>query len=86
MFLCKDQVYCSRVADRQLGEVTTEYKVSQSFTEALAAEKPQAKIPLGHQLDDFILECSYRGRKCKNMWVSMVHGQGTAIGFSSFLD
>ena len=56
-----------RLADESLGEPTEEFIVTQRFTETLASKSAAEKIPLGHQTEDFILECSFRGRQCKDM-------------------
>lgn len=60
---------CS-AADELLGEATEEFKVSQKFTETLSELPIEEKVPLGHQIEDFILECSFRGRKCSTGLVS----------------
>ena len=57
-------------ADELLGEATEELKVSQRFTETLSELPIEEKVPLGHQIKDFILECSFRGRKCSTGLVS----------------
>ena len=62
-----------RVADESLGEPTEEFRVSQKFTETLAEVPIVEKISLGHRIEDTVLECSFRGRQCKNMWVDKSH-------------
>ena len=50
-----------------LGEETAQFHTRKVFTEALATLPTEEKIALGHQIEDFILECSFRGRQCSNM-------------------
>ena len=51
-------------ADEALGRMTETFKTSEAFNEALADITEEEKYHIGHQMNDFIVECEFKGRKC----------------------
>mgnify|MGYP001797426891 FL=1 len=51
-------------ADEALGRMTETFKTSEAFNEALADITDEEKYHIGHQMNDFIVECEFKGRKC----------------------
>ena len=51
-------------ADEALGRMTDAFQTSEAFNEALADMTEEEKYHIGHQMNDFIVECEFKGRKC----------------------
>lgn len=50
-----------------MGDVTEVAIFTETHMEILANTEVEDKAKQGHQLNDFIVECSFRGRKCQNL-------------------
>ena len=57
--------YYSTADDGALGEMTESIQTSQAFNEVLADITDEEKYHIGHQMEDFITECEFKGRECK---------------------